>query len=365
VRAVRRRDWFVAGAMGLAGCAAAGLLVARGVLGALLVRSSACSIAPPGGPPGPTGPPPDRMRPFPADPGDDCRARADDGAIVVGSWFRAPRILDLAISSPVLEEMGRVRLLLPKGWSPTATRTWPALWLLHGGPPAAGGPAGHTAWTSRTGVERLTRELDVLVVMPDGGRCGDHADWWNHGAGGAPRWETFHTVELPQILERGYRAGPARAVAGVSTGGRAALAYAARHRGLFRAAASFSGPLDLLHPDPAALDGADLVRLAAQTARRGVDWRRIWGDPVAQRSIWRRNNPYDLAGRLAGVRLYLSAGDDGPVEALARRSTARLADKLKKLGIPATVHLYEGPSSWRHWERELRAALPLLLADLR
>jgi len=27
--------------------------------------------------------------------------------------------------------------------------------------------------------------------------------------------------------------------------------------------------------------------------------------------------------------------------------------------------LYEGPSSWRRWERELRAALPLLLADLR
>jgi S-formylglutathione hydrolase FrmB len=298
------------------------------------------------------------------EPDDGCGVRADDGAIVVGAWFRAPRTLDLAIRSPVLNEMGRARLLLPAGWSPAAPRTWPALWLLHGGPAAAGGPSGHIAWTSGTRIERLTRDLDVMVVMPDGGRCGDHTDWWNRGHGGVPRWETFHLTELRQILERGYRAGPARAVVGVSTGGRGALAYAARHRGLFRAAASFSGPLDILHADPTGLDGADLVQLAAETGCPGVDWRRIWGDPREQRMLWRQHNPYDLAARLAGVRLYLSAGDGDVVETLARKGTDRLAGRLKKLGIPATVHLYEGPGSWTSWERELHAALPLLLAKI-
>ncbi|NKZ06931.1 hypothetical protein HGB48_24795 [Actinomadura latina] len=82
-------------------------------------------------------------------------------------------------------------------------------------------------------------------------------DWWNRGGGGAPKWETFHLAELRQILERGYRAGPDRAVAGSSTGGLGALAYAARHRGLFRAAASFSGPVHTLHRDPCGLDVAD------------------------------------------------------------------------------------------------------------
>ncbi|WP_160146924.1 alpha/beta hydrolase [Thermomonospora echinospora] len=298
------------------------------------------------------------------EPDDGYGIRADDGAVIVGTWFRAPRTLDLAIRSPVLNEVGRARLLLPRGWSPTARRTWPTLWLLHGGPATAGGTSGHTAWTSGTRIEHLTRDLDVLVVMPDGGRCGDHTDWWNHGHGGAPRWETFHLSELRQILDRGYRAGPERAVAGVSTGGRGALAYAARHHGLFRAAASFSGPLDLLRADPAGLDGADLVRLVAETGCPGVDWRRIWGDPVGQRAVWRRHNPYDLAVRLAGVRLYLSAGDGDPVEALARKGTGRLAGRLRRLGIPATVHLYEGPRSWDRWERELRAALPLLLAEI-
>ncbi|WP_119731086.1 alpha/beta hydrolase [Thermomonospora amylolytica] len=290
-------------------------------------------------------------------------ARADDGAVVVGEWFRGARTLDLAIRSPVLKEVGRVRLLLPPGWSPSAARTWPTLWLLHGGPPHAGGPSGHAAWTSHTAVERLTADLDVLVVMPDGGRCGDHTDWWNHGLGGPPRWETFHLAELRQILERGYRAGPEGAIAGVSTGGRAALAYAARHPGLFRAAASFSGPLHLLHTDPGRLDGPDLVRLAAEIAWPGADWTRIWGDPVEQRLVWRQHNPYDLAGRLAGVRLYLSAGDGSPVEAVARAGTSALAGKLRKLGIPVTLHLHSDGGRWETWERELRAALPLLVGS--
>ncbi|WP_116020872.1 alpha/beta hydrolase [Thermomonospora umbrina] len=289
-------------------------------------------------------------------------ARSDDGATVIGARLRTPRTLDLTIRSPALHGLGRARLLLPPGWSPTAARTWPALWLLHGAPPAA---SGHTAWTTGTAVERLTRDVDVLVVMPDGGRGGDHADWWNHGHGGPPRWETFHLSELRQLLERGYRAGPQRAIAGASTGGRAALAHAARHPGLFTAAASFSGPLDIRHTDPGRLDGPDLLRLTSAIGHPGTDWRRIWGDPTGQGDVWRAHNPYDLADRLAGVRLYLSAGDGGPVELLARRGTTRLAARLRDLGVPAAVHLHQGTGSWARWERELAAALPLLLADLR
>ena len=64
------------------------------------------------------------------------------------------------------------------------------------------------------------------------------------GRAGRTRWETFHLAELRQILQRNYRASTVMAVAGVSMGGLGALAYAARHRGLFRAAASFGG----IHP---------------------------------------------------------------------------------------------------------------------
>src|ERR1044072_609152 len=54
-------------------------------------------------------------------------------ARVVRERWLSPRMLDLLISSPSIGLMTPVRLLLPKGWSKQANRTWPVLYLLHGG----------------------------------------------------------------------------------------------------------------------------------------------------------------------------------------------------------------------------------------
>ncbi|MEO3825132.1 alpha/beta hydrolase family protein [Actinomadura sp. B10D3] len=332
--------------MRLRGWAGAGLIVA---VAGLTASIAAGGTAPPGAP-------------------------ADDGAAVVGERRPRRRVLDLAIRSPVLEGVVHARLLLPRGWSRDASRTWPVLWLLHG---AGAGRDGHTVWTDHSDIEELTEDADVIVVMPDGGPCGSYTDWWNGGDGGAPKWETFHLAELRQILERGYRAGPDRAVAGNAMGGLGALAYAARHRGYFRAAASFSGPLHTLHRDPCGLDVADLVELGVAIGAPSLDWTDVWGDPDEQRVVWRQHNPFDLAGRLAGVRVHVSAGDGLPgpydprpavgtdtLEMLARTVSLEFAGKLKKLGIPVTTHFYRGTHSWPYWRRELRAALPALLAEI-
>jgi len=334
--------------MRLSGVAGAGFIVA--------VAGLMASIAPGGAAP-PAGP-------------------AGGGATVVGERRPRRRVLDLAVRSPVLDGVARVRLLLPRGWSPDASRTWPVLWLLHGFARGPGvGRDGHTAWSDRTDIEELTEDAGVLVVMPDGGPCGNYTDWWNRGGGGAPKWETFHLAELRRILERGYRAGPERAIAGNGMGGLGALAYAARHRGLFRAAASFSGPLHTLYRDPSGLDVADLVELGVAIGAPSLDWTDVWGDPEEQRVVWRQHNPYDLAGRLAGVRLHVSSGDGGPgpydaaggpdvLESLACTVSREFAGKLGKLGIPVTTHFYPGTHTWPYWRRELRAVLPALLAEI-
>ncbi|XNL80168.1 esterase family protein [Actinomadura madurae] len=332
--------------MRLRGWAGAGLIVA---VAGLTASIAAGGTAPPGAP-------------------------ADDGAAVVGERRPRRRVLDLAIRSPVLEGVVHVRLLLPPGWSRDASRTWPVLWLLHG---AGAGRDGHTVWTDHSDIEELTEDADVIVVMPEGGPCGNYTDWWNRGDGGAPKWETFHLAELRQILERGYRAGPDRAVAGNAMGGLGALAYAARHRGFFRAAASFSGPVHTLHRDPSGLDVADLVELGVAIGAPSLDWTDVWGDPDRQRVVWRQHNPFDLAGRLAGVRVHVSAGDGTPgpydprpatgtdiLEVLAHTVSLEFAGKLKKLGIPVTTHFYRGTHSWPYWRRELRATLPALLAEI-
>jgi S-formylglutathione hydrolase FrmB len=291
---------------------------------------------------------------------------ADDGATVTGESGVAPRTLDLTIDSPAMGGGQKVRLLLPPDWSRTVNRTWPVLWLLHGG------ADDYTAWTKNTDIADLARNSGVIVVMPNGGRCGNYTDWWNYGNGGSPQWEKFHMTELRQILERGYRAGTARAIAGNSMGGLGAIEYAARFPGMFRAAAVFSGYLDTLHGH---VPGDSSPGMGPALVCPFTDWRRVWGDPDAQAAIWHAHNPFDLVGRLRGVGLQVASGDGlagplggvpftDPVEQLAGEEAHEFVARLDALGIPVTSHFYHGQHSWPYWQRELHAVFPALLASL-
>ncbi|MGW0587004.1 alpha/beta hydrolase [Streptosporangium sp. NPDC002607] len=279
-----------------------------------------------------------------------------DGVEVVGEKRSGGRRMDLTLRSAALDDVTRVRLLLPKGWSREAGRTWPTLWLLHGG------LDDYEGW-SRSGVERFTENDQVIVVMPDGGKCGSYSDWYNGGEGGPPRWATYHLKELLPLLESRYGAGKERAIAGYSMGGQGAMLYAAA--GGFKAAASFSGAVHILMP------GVDLAVMLGTTAGCfGTDWKRIWGDPRENREVWERHDPYHLAGRLRGVRLYLASGDGGKgdgelfgdiTEELAHRATLAFAGRLQSLDIPFQPHFYSGRHNMTYWNRELRRALPMLL----
>lgn len=274
-------------------------------------------------------------------------ASAADGheATIVSSSTDGRRVT-LEVDSPSVGRTG-VSLLLPTGWQAEEERTWPVLFLLHGA------TNDHTTWLQETDVERLTEDLEALVVMPDGGEYGFYSDWWDDGTGGRPRWETYHLEELPSLLEEAFHASDVRAVAGTSMGGFGAMSYAARRPGTFRAAASFSGVLDIF-----------------SLGRLGED---VWGDREEQRDVWLAHDPVSLADRLEGTALYVSYGDgrpgplDGPaarfdvVEAWLSAGNARFVERLAELGLPATVDAYgSGTHTWAYWERALSDALPML-----
>jgi diacylglycerol O-acyltransferase/trehalose O-mycolyltransferase len=264
------------------------------------------------------------------------------------------RMRDLTVESPSVGTV-QVRLVLPSGFDARPATRWPVLYLLHG----AGGDS--TSWTTLTDVETLTATANLLVVMPDGragGHDGWYSDWYNGGAGGPPAWETFHLVELRQLLERNWRAGDRRAVAGLSMGGYGAMAYAARNPGMFLAAASYSGVVNIGDPD----------------FRMGPA---VWGDKFAQADVWAQHNPVDLAEALRGVTLYVSYGNGqpGPLDppgavydelegSLAVQNKAFVA-RLHELGIAATVDAYgPGTHSWDYSVRALDRSLPMLLEAL-
>lgn len=281
---------------------------------------------------------------------------ADTGATVSKETWVNSRTLDLTITSPSTERStASVRLLLPPGYSKTATRTWPTLYMLHGGLDS------YKSWYDKTDVEVLAASRQAIVVLPDTSWCSAYSDWWNYGNGGRPKWETFVTTEIPQILERGYRASVGnRAVAGNSMGGLGAMKLAANHASDFKAAASFSGNVDPLH-QYAGGSGFDKPGLSCL-----ADWKRVWGDPAvpAQRAIWVANNPWNQAARLRGLSLYVSAGNADAVEQETRRQAQGLVTRLGSFGIPVTSNFSGGGHNWTEWNAQLTRAWPQLMAAI-
>ncbi|MFI1827040.1 alpha/beta hydrolase [Streptomyces sp. NPDC020412] len=291
------------------------------------------------------------------------------------------RIVDLTVSSTALGRSAKVRLLTPHGWhARRPVHRWPTLYLL------PGGDGDHLPWTESYGIERLAELRHVLVVMPEMPLFGFYTDWWQHGAGGPPAVESFHLSEVLPLVEKYYGAGPRRAVAGQSQGGFGALSYTARHRGLFRAAASYSGYVHP-HQHPRA------VRAAMQYL--GLDWLALWGHPERQRHIWQAHDPAYLTRRLAGVPVHLSCGDGrlgpldppdtlpdehipgledpedpfpadvlSPTEAIMRAENEKLAPLLRAAGARVATHFHSGTHDPPYWSREFRVSLPMLLAAL-
>jgi S-formylglutathione hydrolase FrmB len=312
-----------------------------------------------------------------------ARAPARHGARIIAEEKAGERLVDLTVDSAALGRTTKVRLLTPDGWEQRRPgKTWPTLYLL------VGGDGNHKAWTEDydARIRDLPQLRDVLVVMPEMPLFGFYSDWFNGGRGGPPAVETHHLKEVRPLLERHYGAGTRRAAAGESQGGFGALSYAARHPGLFQAAASYSG---FVHP----LQHPHAVR-AAMTYL-GLDWKALWGDPAAQRANWQAYDPYYLADRLHDTPVYLSSGDGtagvldppgtqpdpeipgledpsdpfpedaiSPTETIMERESRALATRLASVETPVTTHFYAGTHSPPYWAREFRRSLPMLLDAL-
>ncbi|WP_190081745.1 alpha/beta hydrolase [Streptomyces longisporoflavus] len=290
-------------------------------------------------------------------------ARAAEGPRVVGEKWLDARTVDLTVASPAVGKQLPVRVILPARFEEQPDRTWPVLYLLQGA------HDDYTSWTRETDVEEFLADKDVITVMPSSGPTGIPTDWWNHGSPTAPDYEAFQVQELPALLRDAYRANGNRSVAGVSTGGYGAMAFAARHPGTFGAAASYSGVVDTTALGMPTVMNAIVAReLLLPTA--------LWGSPLLHRANWNSHNPAALAERLAGTRLYVSQGsgipssDFGNLEGAVLEGTlwnqARAFDrKLDRAGIPATVHFYSGGThAWSSWQREFKASWPTLAAGL-
>ena len=289
-----------------------------------------------------------------------------DGTVTVESeWWVTDRLVELHLLSPAVGHTA-ARILLPEGYREQPQRTWPVLSLLHGG----GGD--FRDWSTSTNLPDLIGDRGVIVVMPDGGPGATYLNWVFDSPTGRPQWETFHLVELRNLLRDRFRANDRLAVAGLSAGAFGAVSYAARHPDLFAATASFSGNLDTRDDD---VVGPFLSAAVTYALERTTPL----GDPYTHEARWRGHNPLDLAPNLRDVAVFVSGGTgdygelDPPLtlpdyltlESSTYRRSRTFVARMTALGLGVTTDLYgNGTHSFRYWGRELGRALPMLLAAL-
>ncbi len=268
------------------------------------------------------------------------------------------RLAEYTLRSQAMQRDVKARVLLPDGYDPAAARRYPVLYLLHGG------ADDYRSWADKGAAEAITAGLPLVVVMPDAGQGGWYTDWFNNGAFGPPRWESFHIGELIPWVERSFHvaaAREARALAGLSMGGFGTMSYAARHPDMFGAAASFSGALDTTDPTGQSVEAISLLD--------GGGPGRVWGPRATQDARWRSHNPVDLAENLRPLRLAVRTGNGQPggpfgggpdlIEMAVHRMSTTFHRRLDALDI---AHVWQdygpGAHDWPYWQRALRQSLP-------
>jgi len=155
----------------------------------------------------------------------------------------------LTLNSTVLGKPVEYSIYLPPDYE-TGKRYYPIIYLLHGGEDGEDADWFRFAKINIM-LDRLIGSGDipaVIVVTPDGRRDAANRNntYYMNDADGVFRWEDMFVQDFVPTLEKQYRAigtQKARAIAGLSMGGYAALAYSMRHPELFVAAAALSAAL--------------------------------------------------------------------------------------------------------------------------
>jgi S-formylglutathione hydrolase FrmB len=299
------------------------------------------------------------------------------GIEVVSSKALSPRLFTVKVKTSALPQPVDVRILVPEGYDQASTRRYPVLYLFHG-------TSGRAAdWTTTGDAERTTAGAPMIVVMPDAGFDGNGGGWFvdyfNGGAFGLPKWETFHMGQLVPWVDRTLRTIPerrGRAIYGLSQGGFGSMSYASRHPDLFLAAGAFSGAVTTTADLEAQLLTTPIVQATSFGLNGGDDPDAMFGPRATQQINWAAHDPGMLVENLRGMdlRFYTRNGQPGPldgpepnpggmaIEGGVHELNTLFHARLQRAGIPHTYR-DEGPGlhSWAYWSRDLRDVVPVLV----
>lgn len=321
-----------------------------------------------------------------AGPDDAEGAAGTAAAITVLEKERERRTVSYTVTTPSLEMSAttplKVHVVLPTGYRRHPHRRYPVLYALPGTSNKA------SVWLTNIHTRQLTRGRKLIVVIPDGTFNADgggfYTNWVDQTTSrGVADWETFHTRELVQWVDGRYRtvrARTGRAIVGISQGGFGSMSYAARHPGLYGAAASFSGATSIWAGAECRVVAPLLVG-GIMTGLNQVQPFAPFGDPTTDGANWAAHDPATQVARLADteIELYTSTGTPGEsdlqdpavpgtvaLEAVLHQSNLCFKAAADAAGIDYGWHSYQvGTHAWKYGDRSLKDYLPRLMRYFR
>ena len=253
---------------------------------------------------------------------------------------------NLTLTSKLLNGERKYAVYLPPDYE-TSQRSYPVLYLLHGG------GDDQTGWVQFGEVEHIADKAifdgsatPMIIVMPDASAVlkgyfnrPDHN--WNY--------EDFFFEEFIPYIEKTYRIKSEkryRAISGLSMGGGGTFVYALHHPEMFSSACPLSascGPIDLENP-------------GIYWAPKGKEWENLSKkereEKLKTMSVYYmvNNIPED---QKKAVRWYIDCGDND----FLYEGNSMVHIAMQKRDIPHEYRVRDGGHSWNYW----RSALPEVL----
>ncbi len=250
---------------------------------------------------------------------------------------------NLSLKSKILNMDRKFAVYLPAGYE-TSVRSYPVLYLLHGG------GDDQTGWVQFGEIQHIADKAiaegtatAMIIIMPDASAM--RRGFYNN-ATNTWRYEDFFFQELMPFVEKNYRIKSEkryRAVAGLSNGGEATFIYALHHPELFSSACPMSGGAGPLSQEDAA------TSLTKETP------------DISQQDIvayYNRQSVLNLMNTMPdslkkAVRWHIACGDDD----FSSPSDALIHVAMKKNEIPHEFRISDGGHNWTYW----RSAIPVAL----
>ena len=251
---------------------------------------------------------------------------------------------NLSLNSKILNMERKYAIYLPPGYE-TSQRSYPVLYLLHGG------GDDQTGWVQFGEVQLITdkaikegKSTAMIIVMPDAntGRRGYFNDVNNEW-----RYEDFFFEELMPEVEKKYRIKSEkryRAIAGLSMGGGGTFFYAMHRPDLFSSACPLSAAVrsNTFEEFKQGLETQKVTVKAPSTLQSYYDRHQ------ALRQI-ELNDPEAIKS----VKWYFDCGDDDFL--YEGNSLVHIA--LKKKEIPHEFRIRDGAHNWTYWRESLPEVL--------